>query len=348
MNVQLLKWYSIQGLCRAVDIFNGYTHFTKIHKVLGYRFLLEHGHKEPKIAPTKKAVVDRIIKEVEESWKKDESQEENSKLMDWVDLLMDYAPEEGEKLLTKLQELKIVANEYGPCQEGPVGTIYADSQSAHDTAIKQSVIRAATKLVRENPFIPSNPQEAMKEKMELYQRIKDEMVSLVPGKEREMDVLMERIEADNAMYGENKIMCDQIFLSLYLWIGKQQELGKNMSGIQQRLVEELLEMTHYCSSRILTGLINVMQGFTDDPGYSMTISLKDQCKAVIYNYINKCLQECKDEEVLDGMLDYTPKYLKFVKDNINKKMFEWKAEYGDDWFELIKPVVNEYVKAVIY
>jgi len=163
-----------------------------------------------------------------------------------------------------------------------------------------------------------------------------------------MGELMERIEADNAMYGPRKIMCDEIFLSLYLWIGKEQANGKSMAGIQQRLVEELLEMTHYCSSRILTGLINVMQGFTDDPEYCMTISLKDQCKAVIYNYINKCLRECGDEEVLGGMLDYTPKYLKFVKDSINKKTLEWKAEYGDDWYALIKPTVNEYVKAVIY
>jgi hypothetical protein len=348
MNVQLLKWYSLQGLARAVDIYNGYTQYTKIHKVLGYRFLLEHGWKEPRMAPTKQQVVDKIITEVDNCWKKDETQEANSNLMDWVDLLMDYAPEEGEQLLEKLRELKTVANEYGPCQEGPKGTIYADSQSAHNTIIKDSVIKAATKLVRNNPFIPSDPKSYMKEKMELYQEIKDEIISLVPDKREEMDDLMERIEADNATYGPDKIMCDQIFLSLYLWIGNEAKKGKNMSGIQQRLIEELLEMTHYCSSRILTGLINVMQGFTDDPDYCMKIDLKDQCKAVIYNYINKCLQECEDEEVLDGMLDYTPKYLKFVKDNINKKMFEWKREYGDDWFMLIKPVVNEYVKAVIY
>lgn len=347
MNVQLLKWYSLQGLARAVDIFNGYTRYTKIHKVLGYRFLLEHGWKEPKMAPSRQQIIDKINQDVEDCWKRDETKESNSMLMDWVDLLMDYEPEEGKKLLEKLRARKMVANEYGPCQEGPTGTIYADSQSAHDSAIKASVIRAATKLVRENYFYASS-EEGIKRKMALYQKIKNETVALVPGKEKEMDELMERIEADNATYGENKIMCDQIFLSLYLWIEKQQEQGKNVSGVRQRLAEELLEMTHYCSSRILTGLINVMQGFADDPEYSMTISLRDQCKAVIYNYINKCLQECEDEEVLEGMLDYTPKYLKFVKDNINKKALEWKKEYGDDWFELIKPVVNEYVKAVIY
>ena len=300
------------------------------------------------MAPSKETVVERIVQSVEKHWISDETKEGNSEIMDWVDLLLEYAPEEGEKLLAKLRELKIFANEYGPCQEGPVGTIYADSQSAHDSSIKISVIKAATKLVNNNPFIPEDARQAKKEKMAKYQMIKDNLISLSPGKESEMNELMERIEADNAMFGRDKIMCDDVLMSLYIWIHKEQRKGKDMSDIMTRLLEELLEMTHYCSSRIISGLINVIQGFTDDPDLQIKISTQDQCKAVVYNYINKCLQETHDEEVLEGMLDYSGKYIKFVKDVINKKMLDWKREYGLEFFNLIKPTVNEYVKTVIF
>lgn len=51
---------------------------------------------------------------------------------------------------------------------------------------------------------------------------------------------------------------------------------------------------------------------------------------------------------MEGMLDYSGKYIMFVKGCVNRKMLAWKMEYGQEFFDLIKPVVNEYVKTVIY
>ena len=75
------------------------------------------------MAPSKETVVERIVQSVEKYWISDETKEGNSEIMDWVDLLLEYAPEEGEKLLAKLRELKIFANQYGPCQEASEVTV---------------------------------------------------------------------------------------------------------------------------------------------------------------------------------------------------------------------------------
>ena len=67
MNVQLLKWYSQQGLSRAIDIFNEYTKFTPIHKVLGYRFLLRYRDKDPRLAPSKEQILKQMKEKIASS-----------------------------------------------------------------------------------------------------------------------------------------------------------------------------------------------------------------------------------------------------------------------------------------
>ena len=77
-------------------------------------------------------------------------------------------------------------------------------------------------------------------------------------------------------------------------------------------------MHRYCSTRILSGLINSIQGFTTDDNLIIKMSSEEQYKTVIYNYLDKKLKECDDEKVIDGMFDKDQYFLNFIMHHLNK------------------------------
>lgn len=108
---------------------------------------------EQVIAPDKDSII-KQMKELIDKYYADSSQEANSLLMELVDMLIDYSPQNGEKLLAHLREQRAVANDAGPGAHdaGPECTIYSDSQSVHNKEISSSTRKAAKFLV--NNFTP--------------------------------------------------------------------------------------------------------------------------------------------------------------------------------------------------
>lgn len=338
MNVQLLQYYSIQGLCRALDIYNGHSNPRATTKILGYRFLLQHCNKEPRIAPNTESIIKKVNEMVDE-YSKIESEESNSVMMDLVDILLEFSPKDGDALLKKLRESKIKASNRGPTEDGTKDTVYADSQSSHNEDINSSVKKAAKKLVKEYPE-PIKKKEAI----ELKDSITNVLVDSVDDIDKKsMEEILERIWIDNATFGMD-IMLKDVMIGLCQWIDKDE----NGIQLKTRLIEELLESHRYCSTGILGRLINVMQGFTDDEDYQIKIGVKEQCKSVIYTYINNQLQSCENPDVMDGMLDKSPIYLEFIKNSIENMLKKWKEEYGEDFYDLVKETVEDYVKCKLY
>jgi hypothetical protein len=281
------------------------------------------------------------------------TQKANSILMELVDMLIDYSPADGEKLLAYLREQRAVANDAGPGAHtaGPECTVYGDSQSAHNKEISASTRRAA-KYLAEN-FAPKFPEWMSNAKMEHYERVKGQFVQRYGDK---MEEIIERIYMDNAHFGIGHTV-DEVLMAVLNWIGSEAERYSKkqppevfpVDAVLNRVGEELLEMENYCSSGLLSRVVNAIQGFTDgDTRLEIRISSREQVKTVVYHHLNKTLQECKDDEVLNGMDTGGQKYLAFVKTEIADRIPEWRKEYGDAFVEGVEDVVNEYTNVRTY
>ena len=49
--------------------------------------------------------------------------------------------------------------------------------------------------------------------------------------------------------------------------------------------------------------------FTEDENLCIKISNNEQFKSVIQQYLNLVISSCKDEEIIDGMLECKPRYI---------------------------------------
>ena len=152
MNIQVLKRYSHQGLCRAIDIFNYPQEFPRQTRLLGFRFLLQYNHMDRRLAPNLEKIV-KQMKEMVDEYYKIQTQEAYSTLMELVDMLLDYSQQDGEKLLAYLREQRVTANNsgVGGHDNGPECTVYGDSQSVHNKTLSESTRNAAKYLCDNYP-----------------------------------------------------------------------------------------------------------------------------------------------------------------------------------------------------
>ena len=333
MNVQIFKNYTHQGLCRAIDIFNFPNSYPPLTRILGYRFLFMHREKDRRLSPSKEMIIESIKKTVKEN-----KLDDNSILMELVDILLEYSNKDGNELLEYLRNKKLQSKKVPPKIDGPKGTIYADSQSVHNSAITNT-IKSAAKYLCENfcPFLNNTIKEEMQKDIE--NKLKQNVI-FVDSKDILKEVL-HRIIVDNTKF--EGYSTDIILFSLWNWIGRQ-----NNQELYNRISEEIYEMHKYCPTRILSGLINSIQGFTNDENLIIKMSDDEQSKSVLYSYLDKILKECKDEKVIDGMYDKNMYFLDFIKKNVDTKKIEWQKEYGNDFIFNINKHVNNYTQSKIF
>ena len=335
MNVQIFKTYSQQGLYRALDVFNYPTDYPMISRILGYRFLFQHKDKERRLIPSHDKIVASIKKTVTEN----NNQQNATVLMELVDILLEFSKKDGLELLEYLRQSRLQAvAKTPPKTNGPVGTIYADSQSVHNSAITKTIKDVAKYLCdNHRPDLSNNQIQTLKDSI----KSKMSMTEIFADNKQVLDEVLERIFNDNAVFeGYN---ADVILFSLWNWISKQ-----GNDELYDRVAEELFEMHKYCSTRILSGLINSIQGFTDDENLIIKMSVEEQSKSVIYNYLDKKLKECTDEKILDGMYEKDKFFLDFIKWEVEEKREEWDTEYGEEFTCFINKHVNKYTQTVLY
>jgi len=334
MNNQIFKIYTHQGLCRAVDVFNFPNDYPQITRILSYRYLFQYNNKDRRLAPNNNKIIESIKKVVREN----NNRENATVLMELVDILLEFSKKDGDELLAYLRHSQLQAKITPPKTNGPIGTIYADAQSVHNSAITNTIKQVAKYLcLNFCPSLSNGEKESLKGsiKSKLEQNI------MFIQNKNILEEVLNRIYNDNALFeGYNT---DVILFSLWNWISIQ-----NNDELYNRISEELFEMHKYCSTRILSGLINSIQGFTDDKNLIIKMSVKEQSKSVIYNYLDKTLKNCEDDKVLDGMIEKDKIFLDFVINSIENKKEEWKKEYGYDFEVCINNHVNNYTQTLIY
>lgn len=216
-------------------------------------------------------------------------------------------------------------------------TIYNDTQNVHTTEINNSVKIATKKLIDwyENYC---NQIDKTNQIIHNFNDIKNYILSKTKEVDKtDLENVFNRIENDISTFNIN-ITLKQVFIALFTWI----QNNEHKLELENILIHELLEAYGYCASGHLSRMINVLQGFSLD--FEIKISTYDQCNSVVTNYVNKKLQETTNEEIHDGMLTKSDKYINFIHSIINSKIDEWKTEYGDEFINCIDKVLSKFVE----
>jgi len=212
-----------------------------------------------------------------------------------------------------------------------VTTIYQDTQNVHNNDINNSILNVSVNLLQiskpENYDIESIVKELSKYEADTkkLETIKDTLCKLY-------------INTSRFTLKENSFSLHDVFASLWTYILSH----KHREELILRLIEELLEMSEYCSTGYLSRLINVIQGFTDDESLQVKILEKTRIKAVIFNILDKYFMNRMDSPDIFDIRNLFS-FLDMVKSAINENISDLYKENGNIG-EYIIDAVKNYTK----
>lgn len=336
-----LSYYSIQGMSIAIATHRfpeDYKHRPQT-RVKALRYIFSHRNKYPK-SPT--------IQELSHSANNMFQEFHASNNLELMREVADIMNEFGQaNLLDTIREVEEQKNNPTPTIHKQK-TVYNDSQNVHNSKINKSVINSVEHLFEKykHLFILEQTTDAEKfqhKKLILYQ-IDSILSSKYPNLKTTINANTEYIETSTAIFGKKEISLLDAFISLWFWINDH----THKEELEKRLLEELKEMSGLCTTGHIARLINVIQGFTDDANLLIKISNKDQCTAVVRQYLNNELKNCQDENIIAEMTEGGPNYTKFIRKAIAKKLLEWKKDYGQDMIKTIAETVNEFANTTVF
>ena len=354
MESQLQRGYTSQVMVHAVNICS----FPKEHRprlrVLALRYVFMHRKacKIPKLMPT----LDKLV-QISITMFEDFLLDRNTEYMGEIaDIMQSCGPGNyGRILLDRIRDFETtrVNNQHIQTSQpipstAPKKTVYSDSQNVHNSKINQTVITSLETLYNmyRNQI---NLEGVSKLENEDFKNICIDNIGSVilqnhPVKKDMIDKSMTYIKTSIATFGKNNLTLKDSLIAVWLWITEH----KDKEELEIRLLEELKEMHGMCTTGHVARLINVIQGFTDDDKLCIKISEADQCNAVIRKYLTDQLSKCSDEKVLEGMVDGSQDYVKFLRRKVADKLLSWQKEYGKDILDHIAKVTNDFAKTEVF
>lgn len=288
-----------------------------------------------------------------------------------TDIFLQFVPAEGQRLLEELRDNNINeiidgrierknneakrANDiaHNRAADAKVRSIYNDTQNVHDSTINRSVLEASKylyslyeKRILQVDKDEKDPRMIEERKDLLFYQIRNEICREIYH--HIITPTLDYIQNATATFTINLTLRD-IFMSLWLWIKDYINLHpENKENIYARIVEEFDSAKHMCSTGHLARLINILQGFTEDKKLCIKISDKEQYKNVICRYLTKCLQDCEDEKVQDGMISHNEEYKTFIRESVKEKLLSWIEEYGEGIMADMPKIVNTFSNTEIF
>jgi len=350
METQLTSSFTPQGLAHALNIHN----FPEEYKtrpryiVIGARYLLQNHIGAPRVDTQK------MSRDLEALFNENLTKD-ISISFEVADVLFTHDPAIGNRLMEQLREGQyelppvapragrvpnVVFPRAGRREKETIRTVYEDTQNVHDTKINKSVTKAAKYLYSKyEDIIPRGDKEI---RDGFFADMKPELRK-ISTRDDLVDSSIKFMRENVATFGHDITMEDTI-LAMWLWICD----NEHKEELKKRLVQELEAMNGYCTTGHLARLMNVPQGFTDDPNLQITISIESQAKAVVKSFMTKTLSECKDDEVIDGILDKSEEYKAYLKAAVEAKMEEWNEEYGKDFTQYVNKIAVDFAGVDIF
>ena len=200
----------------------------------------------------------------------------------------------------------------------PERSIYDDSQNVHNTTINQSTLNTATELI--NRYDPQNRKLDF-----VYYKTKS-LDELSAEKIEKVEKSIHRINTDISTFGKEFTLYT-IYQSLLNLIEKHPQ----KRDLEERLLDELIDMSGKCSTGHLSRLINVLQGFETDLQVKVKININDEIYAKVKHLIEQAvINDEKMDNLMEDMLSENKTiYINFVKKVINDNIFEIIKEYDN-------------------
>lgn len=214
----------------------------------------------------------------------------------------------------------------------PSKTIYEDGQNVHNTKINESTLNTASELV--DKYNTSTIIEYI-----YYRKINDSK------KQEQIEKSIHRINTDTSKFGKEGFNLHSVFQSLLNLIERHPQKNE----LNERLVDELIDMSGKCSTGHLSRLINVLQGYETNLQVKVQIDIKDEIYAKVKHLIEKNMMEQENmDEIMEDMLSENKTlYIEFVKNTINDNILEMINEYKNvniDGENVIKELINSLDK----
>lgn len=364
MESQLSSGFTNQGASHALNIYYypqdccGIKNYK--HRVLGLRYILQNYNnfrKKNQNCPLKDTVLIRAIELFREL------EPLNEPILNEIgDVIITFGSDEqrqlvldsviyngGRRIDNDNPGLEIRIREEKKDDEKRIKAYYQDGQNVHNRDINKSVLRIASILVKqaeEKSIYNENPDLRIEEnKMSIFQ-ICNYLKKKFPNKAPILDDSCIYFAENIATFNDNVFSLQDLFVAVWFWIHNKEE--KDITEeLEKRFIEELEETKGKCSTGAMARLVNTIQGFTTD-SLSLKISTRDQCRAVVRKYIEGIMSECKDEKVLEGLLDTNQDFINFVKEGVKSKLLDWEKDYGSEMLNNIADIVNEYCRAKVF
>jgi hypothetical protein len=341
MDKAFRSYYSPETLSRAITIYRFPQDYSLEKRVIAYQYLIQYQNKR-RDTPLLKHLLDygvRLYDTLINNGK-------NELAVELADIYSQYAPPHLRYALLNRNNNEEVKQPIAKATPA----VYKDKQNVHNTTINQTVLRASKELISRYGHIFNisvdtihQNQGTQSHKDMCLWNIQQAFISNHINQAEIIEESFKYIKNAVGTFGID-ISLQDVLLCLFMWI--QDQPSKN--DIELRLLEELKEMKGMCSTGHLARLINVMQGFTDDEKLCIRIHEKEQYKYAVETYLTKELQNCTNEEVLDGMTEETDVFKKFIHTKIKEKLLDWMKEYGDEILDFIPNIVNDFCKAEIF
>ena len=198
----------------------------------------------------------------------------------------------------------------------PLSSIYDDSQNVHNSTINQTTLNTAMELISKY-----NPE---KNKLDfVYYKTKSfEELPVIQVEKVEKSI--HRINTDTATFGKGFTL-----YTLYQSLLNLIEKHPQKRDLEERLLDELIDMSGKCSTGHLSRIINVLQGFDTTLQVKVKININDEIYAKIKHLIEQgVINNDNMDEIMEDMLSENKTiYIKFIKDLIDTKIDEIIKEY---------------------
>jgi hypothetical protein len=207
-----------------------------------------------------------------------------------------------------------------------LATITKDTQNVHNSAINNNVKQIAVHFKEDYPNL-----------RDLMFSVKRKLSGRAHWDSEKNIHTLEFIETATATFGIDTSLCEVLFC-IFIWINTT----SHKDELYGRLNQELSDMHGLCSTGHLSRLINVPQGYTENPRYILGIDINTEIKNYIFKTLTTILQDA-DEDVQEAMVDKSKIFVDFVNKTYEKNKTNWLKNFGEEHAEFIQECVDKYL-----
>jgi len=236
-------------------------------------------------------------------------------------------------------------------------TIYDDSQNVHNESINDHVQKYLGIIVEESPKYPIQNFDTVKEEISVCLR-KIIPVTLENDKLSQRHAVYQslaRVAIDTATFTRNHVTVAEIISHVWSKIHYSNYDIAMVECLEQRMIDELIDMDGTCSSGHASRFVNVLSIVEK----TLKIGWDDQLKANVSGRMGVKIRECQDEDLQSsialGMLEDADEedrkiYLKFIEENlveIEKELYEEFVNEGyvkeQEFYGFMKVIKTEWL-----